>query len=446
VETGSESTFEPATPPVESTPPIDAPPPPPPLVTPAAPVAQAERIASIDVLRGVAVLGILALNIKAFSMIGAAYFNPTAHGELAPVDYWAWWATHVFGDMKFMSIFSMLFGAGIVLMTSRAEARSGRSAGVHYRRMMWLIIFGLMHAYLLWYGDILVAYGMCGLLMYLFRKLPPVALIVLGLVMLAIGTGMSLLAGLSMPHWPEEAVAQFRDQSWAPPPEQIESETAIYQGSWAGQLDHRIPASIGFQTMGFLFFTLWRAGGLMLLGMALFKLGVFSAARSTAFYLALVVLGFVIGIPLILWGIEFCEARDWDVSIGFFQGQQFNWWGSVALCLGYIGLVMLACRVAPRSALLRPFAAAGQMAFTNYIMQTVICTLFFYGHGFGRFETLGRAEQMIVVGSVWVLQLIVSPLWLRSFRYGPLEWLWRSLSYWKRQPFRRAPAPAAAVP
>ncbi len=120
-----------------------------------APVGEGDRIESIDVLRGFALLGILLLNIQAFAMPGAAYVNPTAYGDLTGPNYWAWWFTHVFGEQKFMTIFSMLFGAGILVMTSRAEARTGRSAVLHYRRMGWLILFGVLHAHLLWYGDIL---------------------------------------------------------------------------------------------------------------------------------------------------------------------------------------------------------------------------------------------------------------------------------------------------
>ncbi len=133
------------------------------LTTVPQPVAEKERIVSIDVLRGFALLGILPMNIQYFSMISAAYDNPTAYGDLHGANYWIWLFCHVLADQKFMTIFSMLFGAGILLMTSRIEATGKPSASLHYRRMGWLILFGLAHAYLLWSGDILVAYGMCGL-------------------------------------------------------------------------------------------------------------------------------------------------------------------------------------------------------------------------------------------------------------------------------------------
>ena len=136
---------------------------------PPAPVDAPERIAPLDTLRGFALLGILVMNIQSFSMISAAYNNPTAYGDLSGANWWVWLLGHLLADQKMYGIFSMLFGAGILLMTSRAEER-GSSLGLHYRRMMWLILFGLLHAHLLWPGDILYTYGMCGLLVYLFRR------------------------------------------------------------------------------------------------------------------------------------------------------------------------------------------------------------------------------------------------------------------------------------
>lgn len=134
------------------------------------PVSSGERILSIDLLRGIAVLGILILNIQVFSMIGAAYMNPTAFGDLTGINKWVWILSHILGRAKFMGIFSILFGAGVLFFASRAIVKGRRSGPLHYRRMMWLFIFGMIHAYLIWYGDILVAYSLCGMLVYVFRK------------------------------------------------------------------------------------------------------------------------------------------------------------------------------------------------------------------------------------------------------------------------------------
>jgi uncharacterized protein len=197
------------------------------------PVAENQRIVSIDVLRGFALLGILPMNIQYFSMISAAYANPTAYGDLHRANYWVWLLCHVLADQKFMTIFSMLFGAGILLMTSRIEATGKSSATLHYRRMGWLILFGLAHAYLLWSGDILVAYGMCGLLVYLFRKLRPRTLLVLGLLSIAVASAALASYGAWSRHWSPAEVQIAREQLWMPTASQTANEIRAYRN---GQL------------------------------------------------------------------------------------------------------------------------------------------------------------------------------------------------------------------
>src|SRR5262245_47254167 len=180
----------------------------PPAACPA-PVEEASRIAPNDVLRGFALLGILVMNIQSFSMIDVAYINPTAYGDLTGANYWVWVLCHVFADLKFMSIFSMLFGAGILLMTERVEARGGRAAPLHYRRMAWLVLFGLLHSFLLWTGDILYTYGLCGMVVYLFRKRSSRTLIAAGLLALAVGSALSLGVGWWLRTLPEEEATVF---------------------------------------------------------------------------------------------------------------------------------------------------------------------------------------------------------------------------------------------
>lgn len=406
------------------------------------PVSEPQRIDSLDVLRGFAVLGILAMNIQSFSMISATYFNPTAFGDLAGANGWVWRLTHILVDMKFMAIFSMLFGAGIVLMTEKAESRRRSPTAVHYRRMAWLILFGLLHAHLLWYGDILYWYGMCGLVVYLFRGLRPPWLIVWGLSSLAISSALMLLAGWLMQFWPPEAMEVFT-LDWRPTAEMAAAEVAAYQGGWLEQMSYRVPEAFELETSVFLFWAAWRVGGLMLLGMALFKLGVFSAVRSPALYRTLIAVALLLGIPVILYGMQRNFASGWD-GRSFFFGQQFNYWASILVALGWVSLVMLVCQKPNLAGLTRPFAAAGRMAFTNYILQTIICTAIFYGHGFGFYGQVERSAQIAIVAAIWVLQLVASPIWLRHFYFGPLEWLWRSLTYLQWQPFRRG-MPAAAA-
>ena len=410
-----------------------------PVARPApAPVAEAGRIDALDVLRGVAVLGILVLNVQAFAMPGAAYFNPTAYGDLEGANLHVWVAGRMLADQKFMTIFSMLFGASLVLMTERAEAR-GDARRVHYRRMGWLLVIGLLHAHLLWSGDILFLYAVCGLFLYPLRRQPPGRLLVLGVALLAVASAWSVVTGLSLPYWPEKELSSFTQEVWQPTPEMIEAELAAYRGGWLAQQPFRSARALEFETYVLIAWGLWRAGGLMLIGMALFRRGVFSAESSRRSYAALILLAVALGLPLVALGIAIDFARGWPLW-SFLVGTQLNYWPSVLVSLGYVGAVMLACRTRALHALTRPFAAVGRTALTNYLLQTLLCTTLFYGHGLGWFGSVDRVGQVAVVAVVWAVQLVVSPLWLRRFRFGPAEWAWRSLTYGARLPLRRAPA------
>jgi uncharacterized protein len=401
------------------------------------PVTDKERIVGIDVLRGFALLGILPMNIQYFSMISAAYWNPTAYGDLHGANFWVWLLSHVLADEKFMTIFSMLFGAGILLMTSHIEAAGKPSAALHYRRMGWLILFGVAHAYLLWSGDILFTYGMCGLLVYLCRKFRPRTLLVLGVLTIAVASASMTAYGLWSKHWSPSEVQQAREQLWMPTPAMSAKEIAAYRGNWTAQMSFRVPDSLQMETAFFVGFTFWRAAGLMLVGMALFKLGVFSARRPSSFYWKMIAVGLLVGIPVTLYGTHRDFAGGWDFRYSFFYGMQFNYWASLLVSLGWVGVVMLASRTTALLRLTRRLAAVGRMAFTNYIMHTVICTTIFYGHGFGLFGGVSRVWQFAIVLVIWAFQLIVSPIWLRHFFFGPLEWFWRSLTYLQWEPFRR---------
>jgi uncharacterized protein len=340
-------------------------------------------------------------------------------------------------DLKFMALFSMLFGAGIVLMSERQRTASNRPWGFHYRRMAVLLVFGLLHAHLLWYGDILVTYALCGALVYLLRKLSPSLLVVLALPTVAVPALIFALLGLTMPYWGEVGGHALREE-WSPTVEAIQAETAVYQGSWAGQMTHRVPAAFFVETLAFAFYMLWRCSGLMLLGMALYKWGILSASRPRGFYAAMASAGMMIGLPIVAYGTWRNEASGWAVEYSKFLGSQYNYWGSLFVALGWVGIVMLLCKVSWSDRLRRPLAAVGQMALTNYLMHSVICTTIFYGHGFGLFGQVDRVGQIAVVAGVWLFQLVASPLWLSRFRFGPAEWLWRTLTYMRIQPMMRA--------
>ncbi len=413
------------------------------MATTTAPVQETERIHSLDVLRGVAVLGILAMNIWSFAMPFNAYINPTSFGDLSGANWWAWLVSHLVFEFKFMTIFSMLFGAGVFLMTARVEARGVPPARLHYRRMGWLILFGLLHAFLLWYGDILFVYGVCGLLVYVFRRRSPHSLLAIGLAAILLAWLISIGMGTLIQFAPEQVREEVSRENWNRPPEAIQAEIEAYRGGWWRQMEHRAPFALFFQLFGLVMFLVWRAGGTMLLGMALFQWGVFSGRRSARFYWTLVALGALVGLPVVYYGVVQQFAHNWSFEYSMFFGGLYNYWASLLVALGWVGAVMLACRSDALRAFVRPFAAVGRMAFSNYLLQTVICTTLFYGHGFGLFGRLERIEQAGVVLAIWIFQLMISPLWLRRFQFGPLEWLWRSLTYGRMQPFRR-PAPVVA--
>jgi uncharacterized protein len=411
----------------------------------AGPVTESERINSIDVLRGFAVLGILVMNIQSFAMPFSAYFNPTAYGDLSGANYWVWFFSHLLADQKFMTLFSLLFGAGVVLMTSRIEAQGRRPGPIYYRRTFWLLVFGLLHAYLIWYGDILVLYAVCGFAVYLMRKQPARRLLITGMLMIAVGSGISLFFGWSMRFWPPGEIEKFTGDMWLPPKEELAAEVAAYRGGWLDQMSHRVKWAFDFHSFVIWIWGIWRAGGLMLVGMALYKWRVFDATRSAAFYGRLAILGLATGIPAILYGIYRNQASNWDVRYSFFFGGQYNYWGSLLVSLAYVVLVMLACKSPALKSVRRPFAAAGRMAFTCYLGESLICTTIFYGHGLGLFGSVDRVGQILMTFAVYIFLLIFSTLWLRRFHYGPFEWVWRSLTYGKSEPMRRRePLPVKA--
>ena len=405
-------------------------------VNAAGPVSRSDRIISIDVLRGFAVLGILAMNIQSFSMIGAAYLNPYAYGDLTGANYGVWFLSHLLADSKFMTIFSLLFGAGVVLMASRREAKGRPTVGVHYRRMFWLILIGFVHGRFLWFGDILFVYGMCGLWIYLFRWRSPKFLLIAGVLLVAVGSFVTLFYQVTIPYWPPGTIEEVEQDWWRPADGVVQDELDAYRGGWSEQQPHRAASSLYMQTSHFLSETLWRAGGLMLVGMALFKLGVFGAGLPRRTYLWMIGLGFGLGLPIVVAGVWYCEVRAWDIGSAFFAGSQFNYWGSLLVAAGWIGAVMLVCQKGSFQPLTRRLAAVGQMALSCYLLQTIICTTIFYGHGLGLYGSVSRVGQAMIVAAVWAALLVFCQFWLKRFRFGPFEWLWRSLTYMKLQPMR----------
>src|SRR5438128_11203746 len=348
------------------------------------PVTSRERLITLDALRGFALLGILTMNVQYFAMIGIAYENPTAYGDLTGINYWVWYLGAVLADTKFMAIFSMLFGAGIVLLTGRAEADGRPAARLHYRRMAALLAFGLAHADRLWAGDILYTYALCGCLLYPLRKFSPRGQLVLGLLVLGLGTTIALsLYQNAQTLSPEEWQQYYGD--FHPTPEQVQKELDAYRGGWQSEFRARAEAAFVVETLFFAFFLFWRATGVMLLGMGLFKLGVFSGSYPRRSYWLLFGLGMALGVPVVAFGWQQIMAHDWDPPYTLHLGSIYNYWGSLPIALGWVGLIVALCQTPAFEPLTRRLAAAGQMAFTNYLLHSVIRTTIFYGHGLGLF-------------------------------------------------------------
>jgi len=395
------------------------------------PVPQSDRILSIDLLRGVAVLGILIMNIQHFSMPQAAYINPTAYGDLNGLNKWVWIISHILASEKFMSIFSMLFGAGVLLFSERAELKGKNNAQLHYRRMGWLLIFGLMHAYLLWSGDVLVSYSLCGMLVFLFRKKSPVTLISITSAFFIVPILINLFFAWSIPYWPEESML-FTMDSWKPGTETLQHHLDVYRSGWWKQMELRVPGSIFMQTSYFFMESFWQVMALMLLGMALYKWKILSCERSSAFYLRMMLIGLTSGYLLSALGVYLNFKQQWSMEFSMFLGSEFNYVGSVGVALGYSALVMLFCKSMYGMRIKQLLAAVGRMAFSNYILMTLVCTFIFSGHGLGLYGSVERQYQILIVLAIWILILMISSLWLKRFRYGPLERIWRALTYWGR--------------
>ncbi|MHC5109558.1 MAG: DUF418 domain-containing protein [Planctomycetota bacterium] len=399
----------------------------------ALPVAEGERIEVIDILRGFALMGVLLMNMQAFAMPFSAYMNPTSFGNNDTLNFSLWCMNHVAADAKFITIFSMLFGAGIVLMTTRARERTGKSAAVHYRRMFLLLMFGAMHGTLIWHGDILLTYSICGMIVFWFCRLKPWLLISISGVLLLVSAMLLVGFGSYMAQAPEEEVNEMM-AFWAPSAEQIQEQLTAYQGRYVQNLSARFDSWVSM--FGFLMFFGWRILGIMMLGMAMLKIGLLTGARSKRTYATLAVLGFVVGLPLAGLGIRHQMTHGWDLIEGMGIGSLYNYFASLLVAFAWIGVIVLLARARRFTFLTDRLAAVGRMAFTNYIMHSVICTTIYYGFGLGFFGRVDRAGQLGIVLAIVVFQLWYSPLWLKRFRFGPLEWLWRSLTYGKRQPFK----------
>jgi uncharacterized protein len=428
------------------------------------PVSSTERIKSVDVVRGFALLGILLMNIPGFG-IDWSEMVKVLKGPHAGKDYYTMAIIFSFFEGTMRGLFSMLFGAGMVLFMMNKKAMPGEApvAEYYYRRLLWLVLFGLFNAFiLLWTGDILFFYGLCGMILFAFRKLKPHWLIIIGLVCVGVGlfktqnwygemrdTRKNYVEAVAAEKTGKELTEEQQEakEAWpgieknqVPDTSRTNRHLSKMHSGYSTIFEHYIPDNVNSE-VNYMYHGLWDMLCMMFIGMGLFVLGFFSNKFSTSTYLMLLLVGYGVGIPLglsyfhgiVAWNTNIANYVDaWRVP--HWQIYDFR---RIFLCLGHASLLMLVFRSRIIPWLMKALSNVGQMAFTNYLVQSIICTLYFYGYGFDNYNRLQFHELYYVVFSVWILQLIYSSIWLHYFRFGPFEWLWRSLTYWKKQPMKK---------
>jgi uncharacterized protein len=406
---------------------------------PAKPVAPSERIEVVDVLRGVALCGILTVNMRLFNMPWVYFWVeqpwwPELHNRLAT------WAVKALAEGKFFPLFSLLFGFGMALQMQRIESRGGRFVRLYVRRLLALLIFGLCHVAFLWWGDILVPYAVLGFLLLLFRKLPPKALLILALAVYALtplGPGMytieyeqQLLDPNYVLHLVEEQAA---DQEWWI--SQTVKHIDIYSAGSFRDISRMRGEEYAdsFVALLFMFPSIF---AMFLTGMYVARRGILhEPAAHVRLLRALVFVAFPSGLLLNL---------AWVISSELIHPAYASWQGLVSyslhllgaplLTFGYAAAIVLLWQRGSHRTWLRPFAPLGRMALTNYIMHSIVCTTIFYGYGLGYYGQTSPAAGLALALAILVLQLLLSNWWLRLSRFGPLEWLWRCMTYAEWQP------------
>lgn len=423
-----------------------------PDMVPAGPTAS--RIVTLDFVRGVALFGILLMNITGFGL-PHAYSNPVNAGGAEGVNLLSWIIIQVGFEGTQRGLFSMLFGAGVILFTTRLEAK-GRSdvADIYMRRNLWLTGFGLINGYLLlWSGDILFYYGLIALLVFPFRRMMPKWLLLIGAGMMMISALWSSIetsdlienhdayqvtqaAGATPTKeqiaQAEQWMAALDEHEYTTEEQQsyIESRTSGYLSALS-QVSSETAYAESWYFYRFFIFDIF---GMMMIGMGLFKMGVFTLERSLGFYWALMLVGYAIGLTVNAFETRWLMQNEFSL-LAFTQTNVTYDLGRLATTAGHLGILLLIARSGVLPLLQNALASVGRMAFTNYLTHSIVCAIFFVG--FGYFGQLQRAELYYVVLAICFTQLVLSPIWLKYFKMGPLEWLWRYLTYMETPPMRK---------
>ncbi|MGN6154806.1 MAG: DUF418 domain-containing protein [Sphingomicrobium sp.] len=410
-----------------------------------------DRILTLDVIRGVAVMGIFSVNVIGFAMIESAYFNPAAYGGHSGANLALWAANMVLIDGKMRTLFSMLFGASMLLVIERAEAAGRSGWWTHFRRMVVLLGFGLVHYYFIWFGDILTLYAVSGLIAFLCRRMAVEKLIALGaallaanMILFALFLHSQYLADLAA-HAPGATAKAIREWneglgSLYPSAAEIAKDKAFHLGSYGHFVARNLArwTSVFGNNLPFLMDTV----GLMLIGMAAYKSGFLAGQWADSRYRRLLIPALGVGAVAGLGTVAY------DVSSNFYSVGMMSAFivaetpFITVMALGYAALIILLSR--QNGPLTQRIAAAGRCAFTNYLGTSIVASLVFYGWGLGLYGSVSRWQAWLLAPLVWALMLLWSKPWLERFNYGPFEWAWRSLSRWKLQPMRKtSPLPLA---
>lgn len=422
------------------------------------PLEASERIQSLDVMRGIILFGILLMNINAFGLANS-YNDPTVAGGFAGWNLYAWIATNMFFEGTMRGLFSLLFGVGMFIFLDRLTKRGAgiKAADIFFRRLTWLLIFGLIHGYLLlWTGEILYDYALMGFLVYSFRNMAPKKLILAASVLVLAGSvwnysdfrkSEKLAAdvvlidsykteNIELTKELKESQTTWEKMQEDRSPEAIAEFNTSMQKGYFDVVAFLVPINFHFDIYNPYRYGPWDVLCMMLIGIAMFKWNILSAEKSFGFYAGLAAIGYLIGLS-----VNYYELRivlDGQFSpVAIAKSNLTYDLGRISICMGHIGLIMIFCKSNFLVWLKSSLSAVGKMALTNYIMHSLICMVVFTGVGFGLFGKLQRYELLYVVFSIWIFQLILSPIWLTYFHYGPMEWLWRNLSYQKVHPIRK---------
>jgi len=417
----------------------------------AGPVPRQERVEALDVARGIAVLGVLVMNIWAFAGPQAFFDYPFAIADRAGAPVATWVVIHTLFEGSQRTLLSLLFGAGALLFMTRQESKGppGTARGTWYRRTFVLIAFGLVNAYLfMWPADILFVYGLAGLCLFPLRKLRTPVLLAIVLAALTVpavlrGVEVGQLRELeaASSQQPGSEAANAAASAWAaelkkarPSPadaEMVDDIRTMQTGGFVDIFVRQAKVSVILQTIVAVKWWFLDALAMMILGMVLCRSGILTRQFPLSRYAALSATGFVIGLPLAIWQTSTLLASDFHPVTVEITKLTYDV-RRLAMALGYLGLILWFSHSARGLAIRRALAAVGRMALTNYLTQSILCALIFYGFGLGLYGRLTGYQLYGVVALIWALQLAWSSWWLKRYQIGPFEWVWRSLTYRRR--------------